>query len=410
MQRRVYTRAPIRACTLYAPLLYAWGATRASTRPGFEQMCTRRTPGARLRKRGSDFLAGATVLVSATSPPDVQWPARIMRSEGMSLLIGINGRGDLPREERTERSFDALRHPARVNPTVAKIKILSRLDSIPRPLRVILVAENYRRTLDYDLRSAGLARLVEASRTFIFHSIELISRCTTAGKNFASFSINSAALSSVPLASPRHRGSKNGVGSVARSPVACIRRRATTKNRSPAFVEPSSSLSCRASPYVKPCEWTRVSRASREASPVSASEIKRNRNTCMPRADGGTRAHALWPLRIFSVSLSFSSLPPSPLLASSLVFFFLYARFYTRHLPLFSPIDNDDGGLSTRFYSLRIATSDRGSPIALFSFSVQNRARSSQSRTIASRRSEMFSYGRAPGKRLAACNTLDRAA
>lgn len=42
-----------------------------------------------------------------------------------------------------------------------------------------------------------------------------------------------------------YRGSKNGVGSAARSPVECISLRATTKIRSPAFGS-SSSLPCRA--------------------------------------------------------------------------------------------------------------------------------------------------------------------
>lgn len=42
---------------------------------GVQQMCTRGTPGgASSKKRGFDFLAGATVLERATSPSDVQWP------------------------------------------------------------------------------------------------------------------------------------------------------------------------------------------------------------------------------------------------------------------------------------------------------------------------------------------------
>jgi len=87
--------------------------------------------------------------------------------------------------------------------------------------------------------------------------------------------------------------------------------------------------------------WSRVNEhACRErrveASSVSASKTKRNRNTCVPRADSGTRAHALWPLWIlflfsspplYSLSLSLSLYCPS---------FFLYTRFYTHtHLPRF---------------------------------------------------------------------------
>lgn len=54
---------------------------------------------------------------------------------------------------------------------------------------------------------------------------------------------------------------------------------------------------------------------------MSASESKRNGNTCMPRADGGTRADALWPLRILSpLSLLFS--------------FFFYTRNFTCPPPL----------------------------------------------------------------------------
>jgi len=80
-----------------------------------------------------------------------------------------------------------------------------------------------------------------------------------------------------------------------------------------------------------------------EASSVSASKTKRNRNTCVPRADSGTRAHALWLLWIlflfssfslfistflFSLSLSLSLLSFLFLSLSFMPFFFLYTRFY----------------------------------------------------------------------------------
>lgn len=63
---------------------------------------------------------------------------------------------------------------------------------------------------------------------------------------------------------------------------------------------------------------------------MSASKIRRNRNTCVPRADGGTRAHALWPLRI----LFFFSSPLFYLSSLSCPSFFIHAILHTR-LPCF---------------------------------------------------------------------------
>lgn len=70
-------RRIVRARTLYAPCVYA-RRVRPRDR-GSNNKCAHSglfPDGAELRKRGSDFLAGATVPECATSLSDVQWPAR----------------------------------------------------------------------------------------------------------------------------------------------------------------------------------------------------------------------------------------------------------------------------------------------------------------------------------------------
>lgn len=158
-----------------------------------------------------------------------------------------------------------------------------------------------------------------------------------------------------------YRGSKNGVESAARSPVECISPRATTKIRSSTFGS-SSSLPCRA--FVKSCEWTRVSRASRRGVVSECEQDQEKpehvRATCRRRH---ARARTLATLDSLFPLLSFIS----PL---SLSLFFAPFFFYTRdfaHTP--SPVFTDRRNRRrVYFYSPRIAMSDRSD---LFSFSVQ---------------------------------------
>lgn len=160
---------------------------------------------------------------------------------------------------------------------------------------------------------------------FLYYIIKFISQFSVKRGKLYILSSISFELLKLLSRSLLYRGSKNGVGSAARSPVECIPPRATTKIR----------LSCLrifilvTLPRVHR-SWSRVNEHACwerrvEASSVSASETKRNRNTCVPRADGGTRAHALWPLWILSLS-PFSSL-----------FSFSYLSLFSFFLSLFCP-------------------------------------------------------------------------
>lgn len=107
---------------------------------------------------------------------------------------------------------------------------------------------------------------------------------------------------------------------------------------------------------------------------MSASKTKRNRNTCVPRADSGTRAHAFWPLWIlFLLSSPFSPLLPSLLSLSSLSSFFLsFGLLFFIHTILHTRLHrfhrSTESARRLYFYSPRIAMSDRSD---LFSFSIQ---------------------------------------
>lgn len=101
-------------------------------------------------------------------------------------------------------------------------------------------------------------------------------------------------------------------------------------------------------------------------------ETKRNRNTCMPRADGGTRAraHALWPLWIFSLSPVVPPLSLSLARARTSLFrssLFLYTQFCAHASPVFTGPGGIGARATAHFYSPRIATSDD-----LFSSSVHD--------------------------------------
>lgn len=112
---------------------------------------------------------------------------------------------------------------------------------------------------------------------------------------------------------------------------------------------------------------------------MSASETKRNRNTCVPRADGGTRAHALWPLWIlflsslspFSSLFSFSSLSPLSLFFFFSLFLSLFYPFFFTHAILHTHLSRFHRSTESATGVLllaNIAMSDRSD---LFSFSIQ---------------------------------------